>query len=289
MRRLYIALAGVTALITAGCDLHLLVPSGPPPLRYRDEVFSAVTRTNDVVFGSAVDQTGQTVTLRLDMYAPTGDTAESRPAIVWVHGGGFEQGERTSPELVEEANIFAKKGYVNISIDYRLYEGGCFPFTPQCITAIVHAKHDAQAAVRFLRANAATYDVDPNRIAIAGTSAGAITALNVAYGPEDVGNSGNPGFPSTVRGAVSLSGAAVATTPHAGEAKALLFHGTTDPLVPYAWATNTVDAAKAAGLEVFLTSWEGAGHVPYIAHRTEIINQTTNFLYWTLDVKNAPQ
>lgn len=289
MKRLYIALLGVLALVTAGCDLHLLVPSGPAPLRYRDEVFSAVTRTNGIVFGSSVDQTGTTVTLRLDRYQPTGDTAESRPAIVWVHGGGFSGGERDSPEIVEEATIFAKKGYVNVSIDYRLYEPGCFPFTPQCVTAIVHAKHDAQAAVRFLRANADAYNVDPDRIGIAGTSAGAITALNVGYGPEDVGNSGNPGFSSTVRGAVSLSGAAVATTPSAGEAKALLFHGTTDPLVPYAWATNTVDVAKGAGLQAFLTTWEGEGHVPYLQHRDQILTQTTNFFYWTLDVKNAGQ
>ncbi|HEY3140234.1 MAG TPA: carboxylesterase family protein, partial [Acidimicrobiales bacterium] len=226
--------------------------------------------------------------LRLDMYRPTGDTVVGRPAIVWVHGGGFSGGSKTSPEIVDEANVFAKKGYVNVSINYRLWSGGCFPPTPQCLTAIVDAKHDAQAAVRFLRANATLYGVDPNRIAVAGTSAGAITAMNVGFGPEDVGDSGNPGFPSTVRAGVSLSGAAVLTEPNAGEAAALLFHGTADPLVDYQAAVNTRDNAVAVGLQAFLTTWEGEGHVPYTNHRTQILDQTRNFLYWTLDLGNAP-
>jgi dipeptidyl aminopeptidase/acylaminoacyl peptidase len=286
-RRLLVVLVAFLSLALAGCDLHLLRPSGQAPLRYRDEVFTAVTRTNAITYGSAVDQTGANVTLRGDLYQPTGDTVAARPAIVWVHGGGFSQGSRTSPELVDQATVFGKKGYVGFSIDYRLWSGGCFPVTSQCLTAIGDAKHDAQAAVRFLRANAATYRVDSDRIAIAGTSAGAITALNVGYGPEDVGNSGNPGFPSTVRAAVSLSGAAVLTTPNAGEAPALLFHGDADNVVPYQWAVNTVNNAENAGLQVFLTTWPGEGHVPYSAHRTEIIDQTTNFLWWTLDLAHA--
>ena len=143
--------------------------------------------------------------------------------------------------------------------------------------------------MRYLRANAAALKVDPNRIAIAGSSAGAITALNVGYGPEAVGNSGNPGFPSTVRAAVSLSGAAILTTPNPGEAAALLFHGDADPLVPYQWAVNTVNAAEAAGLQVNLTTWPGEGHVPYVEHRQQILDQTRNFLYWTLDLAHAQQ
>ncbi|HEY8544356.1 MAG TPA: alpha/beta hydrolase [Acidimicrobiales bacterium] len=285
-----LALVAGLVLLLAGCDLRLLVPDGPAPLRYRDEIFTTVDVTRDVPYGSAVDQNGQQVTLLLDVYEPAGDTVDARPAIVWVHGGGFSQGSKTSPELVEQANLFARKGYLNVSITYRLWPGGCFPVTAQCVQAIVDAKHDAQAAVRYLRAHAAELGVDPDRIAIAGTSAGAITALNVAYGSDDVGDSGNPGYPSTVRGAVSLSGAALTTSPDPGEPgapKALLFHGTADPIVPYQWAVDDVNAAKAAGLEVFLTTWEGAGHVPYVAHRDEIHTHTSNFLYWTLDAHNA--
>lgn len=285
--RLLMVVTACIALVGAGCDVHLAVPPGDAPLRYRDEVFAEVVTARDVAYGSAVDQRGQTVTLRLDAYTPAGDTVTSRPAIVWVHGGGFTAGDKTSREMVDEATTFARKGFVSVSINYRLSPQGCFPVSAACLTGITHAKHDAQAAVRFLRAHAVDYGVDPDRIAIAGTSAGAITALNVAYGPEDVGSSGNPGFPSTVRAAVSLSGGRILTSANAGEAAALLFHGTADAIVPYQLAVTTRDEAKAAGLVTYLTAWEGAGHVPYAEHRSEIVDQTTNFLYWMLDLAHA--
>ena len=175
-----------------------------------------MTKTADITYGSAVNVNGDTQSLELDMYRPTGDTVTSRPAIVWVHGGSFSGGSKDSPEIVAEANAFAKKGYVNVSIEYRL-RSGCSAANPApCVAAIFDAQHDAQAAVRFLRANAATYGIDANRIASAGTSAGAITALQVAYNPQDPGTSGNPGPPSNVRAAVSLSGAFILGTIDAG-------------------------------------------------------------------------
>ena len=281
--------AGVLAIVAVGCGTPYLAPPGVAPIRFRDAVFANVTKTADVVYGSAVNQQGQTETLILDMYRPTGDTHTSRPAIVWIHGGSFSGGDKTSPELIDETNIFAQKGYVNVSINYRLTPGGCSAGgpTPACLTEIVDARHDAQAAVRFLRKNAATYGIDPNRIAVAGTSAGAITAMEVAYGSDDVGVSGNPGFPSTVRAAVSLSGASLLTAPDPGEPPTLDFHGTADPLVPYAWATATLNAAKAVGDTAYLTTWPGAGHVPYGQHHAEIIDQTTNFLWWEMDLARA--
>lgn len=288
MRFRLLALAACLVIVATGCDLRLLVPPGNAPLRYRDPVFAAVTKTSDVTYGSAVDQQGNTVTLKLDVYRPTGDTITNRPAVVWVHGGGFSSGNKTSPELVDEATTFAKKGYVNVSINYRL-STGCSASAPtaSCVQAIIDAMHDAQAAVRFLRATAATYGVDANRIAVAGTSAGAITALDVGANPNDPGTSGNPGYSSAARAAVSLSGAKILGREDAGDAAILLFHGTADTLVPYQWALNTLNEAKAAGLQAELTTWQGAGHVPYLQHRTEILDQTTNFLYWELDLTHA--
>jgi len=287
-RRVPLVLLVALAFVAVGCDLRLAAPSGTTPLRYRDAVFTTVTTTSNIVYGSAVDQTGVTVSLTLDAYRPAGDTITKRPAIVWVHGGSFSSGDKTSGELVDEATTFAKKGYVNVSINYRLSTGcSASGATAACVTSIVDAKHDAQAAVRFLRANATTYGVDPDRIAIGGTSAGAITAMNVGFDPTDPGTSGNPGYSSAVRSAVSLSGAAVIAVPSAGDAPSLLFHGTADPLVPYQWAVNTQTNAQAAGLTSELTTWDGAGHVPYVEHRTEILDQTTNFLYWTMDLTHA--
>src|SRR2546423_10997234 len=175
-RSLFLAAVAVVALFAAACDYPLISPPGDAPLRYRDEVFSATTKTADITYGSAQNGSGQTVTLKLDEYAPTGDTVASRPAIVWVHGGSFCCGDKTSPEIVDEATTFAKKGYVNFSINYRLEPGGCSAGgggTPECLTAIVEARDDAQTAVRFVRANASTDKVDPKRIAIGGASAGA--------------------------------------------------------------------------------------------------------------------
>jgi para-nitrobenzyl esterase len=290
-RRLLVgaALSLLFVLVAAGCD-PLLTPDGPAPLRYRDDIFSAVTKTADITYGSAVDQDGNTVTLALDMYQPTGDSVQARPAIVWVHGGSFCCGSKTSAEIVDEANYFARKGYVNVSINYRLVDGGCTGGSDltRCLTAIQQAQQDGQTAVRFLRERAAAYRIDPTRIAIGGTSAGAITALNVGYSPENPGPGDHQGFSSAVRAAQSLSGAQLASsTINAGDAPAVLFHGTADNLVPYSWAQTTVTNATNAGLLAVLVTFEGDGHVPYQQHRLEILEDTRNFFYWQLDVLNA--
>jgi acetyl esterase/lipase len=276
------------ALAAAGC-ITTAPPEGPAPLRYRDQIFTNVTRTTDVTYGSAPDYQGTQQSLELDVYAPQGDSVTNRPAIVWVHGGGFSGGDKTSAEIVDEATTFAKKGYVNVSIEYRLRPTGCLNNPPpgSCAAAIADAQHDAQAAVRFLRANRGTYGIDPTRIGIGGTSAGAVTALNVGFNADDPGSSGNPGPSSAVRGAVSLSGAHLGGTAEKTDAPILLFHGTADPLVPYVLATRTMDEARAAGIPAFLVTWEGEGHVPYGQHRQEILDTTTNFLYSAMDLAHA--
>jgi acetyl esterase/lipase len=287
MRRSYfLAVVAVVALFAAACDFPLMRPPGDAPLRYRDDIFASTVKTADITYGSAQNRSGQTVTLKLDEYAPTGDTNASRPAIVWVHGGSFSGGDKTSPEIVDEATTLGKKGYVNFSINYRLEPGGCSAGgggTPECLDAINEARTDAQTAVRFVRANASTYKVDPSRIAIAGSSAGAITALEVGYGSGEDAS-------AAVKAVVSLSGANLISDPMGpGDAPALLFHGTSDTTVPYQWAVDTTNHAHDAGLYAYLTTWQGAGHVPYAQHHDEIINQTTNFLYWILDDVHAAQ
>jgi predicted esterase len=273
-----------TSTTTTTLGFHQIPPPGPAPLRYRDLVFGTVTTTSDIVYGSAMNLSGQTVTLLLDLYEPTGDMVTERPTIVWVHGGGFSSGSKTSPEIVDEATVFSRKGYVNASISYRLEPGGCNAGAPtaECATAMQEALQDARRAVRFLRTNAATYGVDVNRIAMGGTSAGAITALHVGFGSAEAPL-------SAIGAAVSLSGANILSAVGAGDAPSLLFHGTADNIVPYQWAVGTVAAATAAGLDSFLTSWSGFGHVPYVQHRVQILDETTNFLWWEMDLVNAAQ
>ena len=88
---------------------------------------------------------------------------------ICIHGGGFILGDHRK---VAEIALLRYNGCsaAIVSIDYRL-TAGCAPATSECAQGIDMAYHDAQAAVRFLRANAATYRVDPNRIAIGGSSA----------------------------------------------------------------------------------------------------------------------
>jgi acetyl esterase/lipase len=274
-----------TPTTTTTLGFPYVPPPGPAPLRYRDLVFATVDVTEDVTYGSAVDQNGDTVPLELDIYEPTGDTATFRPLIIWVHGGSFAFGDKSSPELVDQANVFSRKGYINASINYRLAPPpGCSSGAPttECVIGIGQARDDARTAVRFFRTNASTYGIDVDRIAMGGSSAGAITALNVGFGSSE-----DP--PSAIAGAVSLSGARLLGPPDINDAPSLLFHGTSDNVVPYAWAVDTVNDAHAVGLDSFLTSWTGAGHVPYTAHRTEIHDQTTNFLWWEMDLANAEQ
>jgi acetyl esterase/lipase len=281
MRRLLVLVVAGLALIVAGCAPPFITPPGPAPLRYRDDIFANVTKTANVTYGSAPNTQGQTVPLRLDVYEPTGDTVTRRPAIVWIHGGGFSGGDKASGEIVTQANAFARKGYFNVSINYRL--------GPLSGAQILAAQHDAQAAVRFLRANASTYRIDPNRIAVAGTSAGAITAEHVAYNSENPGSSGNPGHSSTVGAAVSLSGAKLLGMINAGEPPSLLFHGTTDSLVPYQWAVNTVTQARTADVAAYLITYQGEGHVPLSppGRFQQVMDQTRNFLYIELDLEDA--
>lgn len=279
-RRL-LPLVALLVIVAAGCDWPNLNPSGTAPLRYRDPIFNAVTVTKDVTYGSAINLENQTISLKLDLYQPTGDTVTRRPAIVWAHGGSFCCGDKNSGELVDEATTFAKAGYVNVSINYRLESPGCSGSRSNCVPAIQEATADAQTAVRFLRTNAATYGIDPERIAIGGSSAGAIVALNVGYSTSE-----DPS--ARVRAALSISGAHLVVGDVAkGDAPALDFHCTTDPLVAYPWAVATIDTAHAAGLDAFLESWDATCHVPYVAHRQQILDQSRNFLWWEMDLVHA--
>ena len=88
---------------------------------------------------------------RLDLYMS--ETAEDRlPLIVWIHGGGWQGGNKDNCPAVG----FVKKGYVVASVNYRLSQHAAFPAKIE----------DCKAALRFLRANAAKYHIDGDRVGI---------------------------------------------------------------------------------------------------------------------------
>src|SRR5919112_402905 len=287
MLRSLVALA-LGATVLTGCTVPR--PAGDGPLRYRDQVFSTVTTTTDITYGSAPGVDGNPEALKLDLYQPTGDTLAKRPALVWVHGGGFTMGDKSSGRA--RATFFAKLGYVAVSINYRLLSpegcGGNPDPTPVCENAGREAQHDAQAAVRWLRANADTYRIDTSRIAMAGASAGAVTSVLVATNPQDPGTSGNPGYQSTIRAAVSVSGGMPANDLITEDDSPTLFiHGTEDKVVPYDWAVQNAAAMYRLGIFTVLEPIEGAAHGLTRDYAGLIDQQSDYFLYFAMDLGNA--
>ncbi len=255
-------------------------------VRYRDEVFDSVTTTRDIVYGQAIDEHGQLETLRLDLYEPAGDGEPLRPAFVWVHGGGLTEGDKGDGLSALIATGFAKRGYVAVSINYRLREGEYFDFDfdsgpeePEFPQAMADAQHDAQAAVRWLRANAATYHVDGERIAISGVSAGAAIALYVNYNASDPGESGNPGYPSDTAACVDVAGAMDVSLMEAGEPPVLVVHGTVDERVPYSGALAIVARAREVGVTAEFDPIEGQGHAMWPEYLEQSIGWMSDFLY----------
>jgi acetyl esterase/lipase len=270
-------------------------PDGADGLRYRDRVFDTVTVTRDLKYGSAPDNEGKPVALRLDLYEPAGDRASRRPAVIWAHGGGFSGGDKAGGISASEAEHFAELGYVAVSINYRLLAPrGCngtgATTPPQCVDAAVAAIHDAQAAVRWLRANAAAHRIDTSRIAIGGESAGGIIAAGVGAIADNPGESGNPGHPSNVAGWISVSGGLPGGAfIDKGDAPGLLFHGTRDDIVPHRWSVETADQLRRAGILAVFKSLEGAGHVPWAEHGGLFLEQSSYFLYHVMDLRKAEQ
>jgi dipeptidyl aminopeptidase/acylaminoacyl peptidase len=117
-----------------------------------------------------------------------------------------------------------------------------------------------QTSVRWFRENAGSLRIDPDRIAVGGTSAGAVTALGVAIGGDDPLPGDHADQSSGVCTAVSISGANASTAVGPADAGALFVHGTADTVVPYDLAVQTRDAMVANGLPVSWNPIGGKGH-----------------------------
>lgn len=243
--------------------------SAPPVGPFADPTHT-VERLDDLQYGEAIDENGQPEPLDLTMFRPADAAASPRPAIVFIHSGAFTGGYRSEQDDI--AQEFARRGYVTVTITYRLREGAWIWFnTPSDVAlgAARDARHDAQAAVRWLRANAATYGVDGGHIAAVGYSAGAITALGMAEHPEDPGDSGTPDQSSRICVAVSLSGIPVEGDIGPDSAPVLMFHGGSDPIVPTAYARQGAWTAGANHRLVDYVELKGIGHLLFYQSRDQ--------------------
>ena len=238
-----------------------------------------ITFERGIEFSNAADQH-----LQLNIARPKNATG-ALPAILCIHGGGFRAGTRESYDKL--CLTLAGRGYVAATVTYRLAPAFLFP------AAVL----DCKSAVRWLRANAAKYNIDPARIGVTGGSAGghlvqflgntadvkefdvggnldqssAVTCVVNYYGPSDLTKS----YGRSVDAAEVLPlffGGALDTklkehvrgsplywvTPNA--APTLIIHGTEDKYVNYEQAGWMVDKLKAAQVEVELLTLPGAGH-----------------------------
>jgi acetyl esterase/lipase len=213
---------------------------------------------------------------------PSGKTA----AILCIHGGGFRAGKREGWDA--RCKLLAEHGYVAATATYRLAPK--FPFPA--------AVEDVKAAVRWLRANAEKYSIDPDRIGVVGDSAGGHLAqfLGVTGGVAPFeGDGGNAGVSSRVSCVVNYYGPSDFTKSYGrsvdaaevlplwlggddtkehhrhilasplywvtpGAAPTLLLQGTEDKYVNHEQAVWMRDRLKAADVEVEFLSLEGAGH-----------------------------
>lgn len=276
-----------------------VLPFAPADCFVTSQSFSIselVLRT-DLVYGSAVNPYvggfDKTEILKLDVLTPPAkDQRKLRPAMVWVHGGSYLDGDKTQDRELREA--LAARGYVVFSINYRMVDDGAFPaiWSLLSIKPAIVAAQDARAAVRFVRKHAREWRVDPGRIVVGGESAGAITSNLYGYakGTSD-GASGNAAYDSAINAVVSVSGSMrdlafcesvggppkyqpwlclISSPPgkdltnelSKGDIPIVDLHGTKDTTIPYLAGQEMITRATTVGVTSLLLTIPGAGHVP---------------------------
>lgn len=264
---------------------HIPIENAPP--------MDGVRQTLDIPF-STVDGDRE---LLLDIFRPEGPD-ELRPGIVIYYGGGWRNGSKD--QLRYYAQFLAKNGYVTITPEYRLREAGQWP----------RSIHDAKAAVRWMRAHAEEYHIDPERIGVMGNSAGAYLALMVAYTPDDPFFEGDGGWPderSDAQAVVDIYGPVDFTEPErrdhhfvvgymggyyeespdnynraspiryvrADTAPTCVIHGTVDWLVPVHQSDWLVEALREHGVPHYYSRIDGW---PHAMDAVERVNQHTRAL-----------
>ena len=241
--------------------------------------------------------------LDLDIYLPQNDAEFERATIIYIHGGGFSEGKRDSEKIKNFCKQMAGYGYVVASVSYRLTRKGketsfgCNCPAEDKLNTFISAVQDVQDATFFLIENREQFGIDPQKIILAGSSAGAETALNAAYLPPMC--YGLDSGPVSYAGVISMAGAIPDTVVIYDESAVptMLFHGTDDNLVPYSTAPHRyckngdpgylilngsfTIAQKLKQLEVpyWLHTTCGAAHEMAEKPMTEYFNEIMEFCY----------
>jgi len=148
--------------------------------RYKDLIFKDVTVTADQSYNPNAAKDEKKAYL-FDLYQPKGDDAMHRPLIIWMHGGGFKFGSKTAKGIKLWSTTFAQRGYVCAAINYRLSKKNPLFHFDELQKSSYYAVQDVKIAIEYFKRNAVRYHIDPNRIILAGNSAGGMIALQAAY------------------------------------------------------------------------------------------------------------
>ena len=230
---------------------------------------------------------------QLDLYIPT--QQKDMPLVVFIHGGGWEHGDKFGDSLNPNNLQILWDGYAMASVNYRLAPAAIWPAQIE----------DCKAAIRWLKAHAHEYGYDPNRIAVMGESAGGqlVAVLGTTSGSKkfDVGE--NLDSSSDVTCVVDLFGPAdftafdgtfsfIGGSPkdhldlarsaspvnyvHGDEPPTLVVHGTADQLVPYLQAELLVSAMDKVGAPYYFHTVVGGGHNPYFGLKFDPTGKSFN-------------
>jgi acetyl esterase/lipase len=227
----------------------------------------------DIVFGS-----GGWRDLKCDVYQPPAGISK-RTAIIHIHGGGFRGGSKEA--VARTATYFVQRGYVAVATQYRLSGEARWPAQI----------HDVKACIRWTRANADRLGIDPNKIVVAGYSAGgnlALTASGSGDIPELEGDGGNPGVSTKVAACLAYYPGTTVRPPADGSESNLMaagatleeyrrasplsyagpgspptafFHSTGDTTIPFGVSLTFFDVLRGYGVPVEMHILDGLSHV----------------------------
>lgn len=224
--------------------------------RYLDKIFNKVNVTYNIEFGENINAENKLQKLKFDVYIPDGDTSTNRILLIMIHGGAYWSGDKNHGECKLIGQDLGRMGYVIISPQYR-YEPSFISLLDEekMVKAVARGTQDAKAILRYVYKdfleNGNSFGIDTGMIFIGGASAGSFNALHAAYLDEAdtlpgnwwqwinevggiEGNSGNPGYPSKMKGVVNISGAlARASTMDNNHVPFVSIHNTKDPQIPF--------------------------------------------------------
>ena len=169
------------ALILSGVLFFAVLANAQTPKLYKDEVFTDVVITKDLSY-NLNPPPDEKKSYLFDLYQPKGDNSTKRPLIIWMHGGGFKFGTKgCKREIQLWSKTFAQRGYVCAAINYRLSKKNPLFHFDVLEQGCYYAVLDAKTAIAYFKQHSAAYNIDPNKIILAGNSAGGMIALMAAY------------------------------------------------------------------------------------------------------------